>query len=262
MSMVYILSKIFTYVVLSPVIFIFLLFVSALFTKKFRKTIGLFALSFYLLSTFIVAEALLTPLEKPFNTILTELNVDSVIVLSGGNIPASANLPLGPDATKRALWGLMLAKSYSLPLLFSGGGAEEYKESDAFIEFIQEMSQTLGFESRFTQNLTLNNFSIYVEDKSLDTYENAKFSKSIFETSGIQNPKICLVTSAYHMERSMKLYKHFGFQVTPCATDFKLGPTSKEITFFHFVPNFQSLYLSYTALHEYAGLLSLKIRGI
>ncbi|MDD3462073.1 MAG: YdcF family protein [Sulfurospirillaceae bacterium] len=261
MGIMYIISKLFTFTVLSPVIFIIALFAGAFLAKKFKKTILLCALVLYLLSISFVSNILLSPLERPYNLPICQADADAVIVLSGGHIPKSANLPLGSDTTKRALWGVMLAKSKNLPLLFSGAGLKEYKESDAFLDMAQEMSSMLELALPQNKIFTPKQFSILIEDKSLDTYENAKLSQKFFKDNGIENPRIYLVTSAYHMERSKRLYEHFGFKVTPSATDFKLGP--KEPTnLMNFVPNFHFMNLSYTALHEYAGLLSLKLRGV
>lgn len=101
---------------------------------------------------------------------------------------------------------------------------------------------------------------MHVEDKSLDTYQNAEFSKVAFEKAGLKEPTIYLVTSAYHMKRSIRLYEHFGFKVIPAATNFKINHRAKDM--WDYLPNAHSLYKSYIALHEYVGLLSLKVRGI
>lgn len=103
-------------------------------------------------------------------------------------------------------------------------------------------------------------FGLYVEDKSLDTYENAKLSKKVLNDIGIYKPTIILVTSAFHMHRSKLLYEHFGFTVIPAATDFKLSQSPKNM--WDYFPSMGALKKSYTALHEYAGILSLWLRGI
>jgi uncharacterized SAM-binding protein YcdF (DUF218 family) len=62
------------------------------------------------------------------------------------------------------------------------------------------------------------------------------------------------------MKRSLKLYKHFGFDVIPAATDFKVS--NKPKTNWSYLPNIGAFNNSYTALHEYFGILSLYVRGI
>lgn len=261
MSSVYILSKLFTYLVLPPGIFIILFLIASFYAKRFRLFFIANAIIFYLLSNSYVSDWLLRPLEEPFNQSIAKTPVDAVIVLGGGHTQGVANLPLSSDAYKRMMWGLMVAKSNNLPLLFSGGGMQkEYLESDAFLDSLKELKLYLEIATPNSKSLSTKEFSLHVEDKSLDTYQNAEFSKTAFEKAGLKEPTIYLVTSAYHMKRSIRLYEHFGFKVIPAATNFKINHRAKDT--WDYLPNAHSLYKSYIALHEYVGLLSLKIRGI
>jgi len=249
---IYIVSKLFTYLVLPPGIFIVMFLLASLYAKKFKAIFFLFALSFYALSNSYVADWLLKPLENPYNKPLhVDQKADAIIVLGGGSVAGSANLPLANDAYKRAIWGLMIAKQTNLPLYFSGAGTyQAYTEADAFMDSINEIKT----------NLQVDGVSLHVETKSLNTYQNAKFSKKMFLEKGIEKPTIYLVTSAYHMRRSIALYKYFGFKIIPAATGFKIS--NKPKTYWSYLPNIGALNKCYTALHEYAGLLSLVLRGV
>ncbi len=260
MSLVYIASKLFTYFVLPPGIFILLFILMAFYVKKFKKIFLFFGLCFYLLSNTFVANLLLEPLEKPYNKVFDKnTKADAVVVLGGGNIIPSANLPLASGANKRALYGLMLAKSQNLPLLFSGGGLiRKYSEANSFVKTMQELQKGLSINLKFSQKIQRGKFVILTEDRSLDTFQNAKFTKDKFADIGIKNPTIFLVTSAYHMRRAKELYEYFGFRVIPTATDFKIDYKSKGI--FGYLPDIGAFNRSYIALHEYAGLLSLMFR--
>ena len=252
MSTIYIVSKLFTYLVLPPGIFILLLLLASFYAKKFKFIFLLGAFGFYALSNSFVADILLTPLETPYNVTLDKtLKADAVIVLAGGSVAGSTNLPLANDAYKRSVWGLMIAKQTNLPLYFSGAGLyKKYTEADAFNDSVNEIKT----------NLQVEDISLHVENRSLDTYQNAKFSKELFKEQGIENPTIFLVTSAYHMKRSVKLYKNFGFNVIPAATGFRISNKPKNN--WDYLPNMGAFQKSYVALHEYAGLLSLILRGI
>lgn len=262
MSTVYILSKIFTYSVLPPGMFIVLLLLASFYAKKFRFFLLCGTLFFYALCNSYVADALLSPLEKQYNTPLhVNDEANAVVILGGGNVKGSANLPLSDEAYKRAMWGIMVAKSQNLPVLFSGAGIEQgYSESDAFLESAEALKTFLNLEIPTNSPLHVKAFSLHVENKSLDTFENAKLSKALFLEARIEKPTIYLVTSAYHMRRSIKLYEHFGFNVIPTATAFKIS--SREKNGWDLLPNMWAFEKSYIALHEYAGLLSLKLRGI
>jgi uncharacterized SAM-binding protein YcdF (DUF218 family) len=242
--------------------FIALLLLASFYAKKFRLFFLCGTLFFYALSNSYVADALLSPLEHPYNTPLhVSPNANAVVVLGGGHIKGSANLPLTDEAYKRSMWGIIIAKTHQLPLLFSGAGADSsYTESDAFLDSIKELNVLFNSEIPMNQPLHDKNFSLHVENKSLDTYQNAKLSKEAFEKAGILNPTVYLVTSAYHMKRSSALYEHFGFKIIPAATAFKIS--TREKNGWDYLPNIWALEKSYTALHEYAGLLSLKLRGI
>lgn len=242
--------------------FIALLLLASFYVKKFRLFFLCGTLFFYALSNAYVADALLAPLEKPYNTSLhVKDGANAVVILGGGHIKGSANLPLSDEAYKRAMWGIMVAKAQNLPVLFSGAGMEQgYSESDAFLESAKALRTFLNLELHTHLPLHVKTFSLHVEDKSLDTFENAKLSKALFLDAGIEKPTIYLVTSAYHMRRSITLYEHFGFNVIPMATAFKIS--TKEKNGWDLLPNIWAFEKSYIALHEYAGLLSLKLRGI
>ena len=261
MSGVYIVSKLFTYLFLPPGIFALLFVGAAFFVKRFRLFFFANGIILYFLSTPYVADWLLTPLEAPYNTSFEKRAVDAVIVLGGGHTQGVANLPLSSDAYKRMMWGLMVAKSNNLPLLFSGGGNQkEYLESDAFLDSLKEIKSYLDIQPPSSKSLASKEFSLHVEDKSIDTYQNALFSKQAFQAVGISEPTVYLVTSAYHMRRAVMLYEHFGFHVIPAATNFKINHRARDM--WDYLPNAHAFYKSFIALHEYAGLLSLKIRGI
>ncbi len=262
MSLFYVISKLFTYLILPPGIFILVLFLAAFYAKRFKVVFLFFALCFYLLSNTFVANFLLEPLEKPYNKVLkVQKNADAVIVLGGGIIVGSANLPLTNDAYKRAIYGIMIGKSQNLPVLFSGGGlSKKNRESDAFITCAKELEKPFGVNIIISKNIAIKRFSILVESKSLDTFQNAKFTKGKFQKAGVDKPVIYLVTSAYHMKRAVMLYRHFGFKVIPSATDFKIS--HKESNIWDYFPKMRAFRHSFVALHEYFGILSLALRHI
>ena len=263
MNFSYLASKIFAYLVLSPLIFVIFFLAASFYAKKFRIVFIAISLSFYALSIPYVSNSLLLPLEKPYNKVLAQNNsVNAVVVLSGGSVEGSANIPIASDAYKRAMWGLMIAKSQNLPLLFSGAGLEIYSEADAFLDSMKEIKNNLHVDMPISSALTIGSFSLHVENRSLNTYQNAQFSKEAFENIGIDRPTVYLVTSAFHMKRSITLFEHFGFEVIPAATSFRLDNKAEEVGLLSFLPKFSSLNNSYIALHEYTGLISLALQGI
>ncbi len=240
--MIYIISKLLTFFFLPPGIFIIALLLGAYFSKGYKKTLLFFTTLFYLFSNSYFSYYILSPLEKPFKKeIKTENKVDKIVILGGGNIKDSPNLPLRNDAFKRVIYGIMLSNSTNIPIIFTGGGNNKnYKESDSFIETVKELEKNLNIQIDYK-----------VESKSLNTYENAKYTKKLLGKEGIKNPSVYLVTSAYHMRRAVMIFENFGFKVIPKATDFKAE--KKDFSFLKILPNIGAFYNSYLALHEYIG---------
>ncbi len=239
-----------------PGLFIVLTILAVLFYKRARGYLALVAIIFYMLSCKAVGNFLLTPFEEPYNHVHTPQKVDAMVVLSGGSYGKSANLTLGHNSLKRLLYGIMIAKKENLPIIYSGRGLLKYDESQSAKDTVKELNDYLDIKLQKSDGIE-NKFSIFYEDKSLNTYENAKFTKAIFLKRGVKEPTIYLVTSAFHMTRSLKLYKYFGFNVIPLATDFM---TIKQVHLGDFVPSTMGLQMSYHALHEAVGLLQLKLK--
>ena len=236
----YLLSKLFTAIFLPPGIFIVALLIAGFLAKRFKKVFITLAVIFYLLSIKPVANFLLAPLEvyKALDT-----GAFAVVVLSGGS-NANGVIKAYPDAFKREFFGYYLAKQKALPLIFSGGGVQKIKEA-----------QNAKSDFALMQKLSDSNLTIYYEDKSLNTKQNAKFSAKLFDKYKLPK-KIYLVTSAYHMQRAMLYFKKYGFTVIPKFVDYKVD---NSYTFYDFLPQMNSFKNSYLALHEYIGLIVAKL---
>ena len=236
----YILSKLFTYLFLPPGIFIVALFIASFYVRRFRWLFFSLSVIFYLLSIKPVANLLLAPLESINGN---NSKADAVVVLAGGS-NFNGIIKAYPDAFKREFYAFYLAKEKSLPLIFSGGGKRKHSEAD---------NAKSDFE--LLQKLSNSKLTIYYEDKSLNTKQNAIFTENLF--SKLKLPKnIYLVTSAYHMKRAIIYFKKAGFSVSPKAVDFKL---EKEYNFYDYIPNMSNFKNSYLAIHEYIGIIVAKV---
>lgn len=235
----YILSKLFTYLLLPPGIFILTLFLAGIWAKRFRFLFISLAIIFYLLSIKFVANFLLAPLES---IKYSDINASTVVVLAGGS-NASGILKAYPDAFKREFYAYYLAKQKSLPLVFSGAGVKKRKEATAAkSDFI------------LMQKLSNSKIKIHYENKSLNTKQNAQFTAMLFNKLKLSK-NIYLVTSAYHMPRALIYFKNAGFKVTPKAVGFKV---EEGYNFYDCLPNMHNFKNSYLAIHEYIGLLVAK----
>ena len=242
--MFYIISKLFTYLFLPPGIFIIILLIATIFAKRFKILFFISALTLYLLSIQPVSNMLLNPLENFKHK--DNITPSAVVVLGGGSNPKDT-IKAFPDAFKREVYGLILAKTYNIPFVFSGGGIGKISEAENTKHDVQLLTKT------FDVNITT-----YFEDKSLNTIQNGMYTALLFKK--LKLPKnIYLVTNAYHMKRSYKIFKFFGFKIITKPVGFYSKPIESIWDYF---PNMNSLNASYKAIHEYFGLLSLKIKGI
>ena len=100
--------------------------------------------------------------------------------------------------------------------------------------------------------------AIVVEDRSLNTRENALFSLRILAARNIR--RILLVTSASHMPRAAAAFRKAGFEVTPAPADFQTGWDPLDVPL-EWWPNAHSLAYSDIALKEWLGLVLYRLRG-
>ena len=235
----YVISKLFTYLFLPPGIFIIILLIAGFLAKKLKWLFFISALFLYLISTKFIANLLLYPLEHNFKK--DNITPKAVVVLGGGVNPID-KLKAMPDAFKREVYGLLLAKKYNLPFIFSGGGIK-IKEAN----FIKD-------DVNLFKKICNCNVKTYYENKSLNTYQNAKFTAKLFKKLNLKK-EIFLVTSAYHLKRAIILFKKFNFKIIPKPIGFFYDPHYKYLDIF---PNEGNFHKSYKAIHEYFGLIKAK----
>ena len=204
-----------------------------------------------------IAELLLSPLESqypPIQTINEASNAHAleklsgvkwVVVLAGGAHPNPA-LPTMSNLTERSMVrlteGIAIHKiSIGSKLLLSGGSLKGDVTEAALMS---KTAQLLGVD--------VNN--IVLEELSVDTESQAENIKRIVGDDGI-----VLVTSAFHMPRSMGLFRRAGMNPLPAPTDFFSDPGKTSIG--DFVPSANVIRKSEVAFHEIIGLAWAKLRG-
>jgi hypothetical protein len=102
---------------------------------------------------------------------------------------------------------------------------------------------------RFFLGLGIPQDRLVLENRARNTEENAEFSKSLL--AGIEGPKL-LVTSAFHMPRSMGLFRKAGIEVLPWPTDYRSsGVEGFGVDVTNPVDN---LMTTTTAIREWVGL--------
>ena len=200
---------------LPPGIFIVALFALAWYAWKRRgeRRIAalLFALTFvfYLLCTSVVAERTLGWLEQAYLP-PAEPAGDVIIMLGGGAMPDSPDVDgvgaLCASPANRLLTAVRLQRKLGVPILLSGG--QVYEDTGAEAKIAKRVLMSLGVPEE----------KILTETKSINTSQNARFSAEILRENGLSHP--ILVTSAFHMKRSVLNFQKQGVAVEPFPTDY------------------------------------------
>jgi uncharacterized SAM-binding protein YcdF (DUF218 family) len=98
---------------------------------------------------------------------------------------------------------------------------------------------------------------IVLEGQSRNTHENAEFLRPILQPKAGQ--RWLLVTSAYHMPRSVSIFRKSGFDVTAYPVDFRLRDSGDVLRPFDSIPD--GLKRVDLAMREYAGLVAYWLTG-
>jgi uncharacterized SAM-binding protein YcdF (DUF218 family) len=99
---------------------------------------------------------------------------------------------------------------------------------------------------------------IIVENRSLNTYQNALFSRPILDSLG--EGRFLLITSATHMRRAVACFEGRGIEVQPYAVQKKVGNRRWELDYL-LAPDISNFGKWQQLVHEWAGFVSYKLRG-
>lgn len=249
--MLYIVKLFYAWLLPPGLFLLFLLIAYVLYnkTRKVRYFFVAFALV-YLLSIGFVCNPLLKPLEnyymQPDLSALQE--ADAIVVLGGGSVGGVTDFDgegqVGADPANRLFMGIRLHRALNLPIILSGGQVFSYTGTEADIEY--RLLKSAGVDEKF----------LLKENRSRNTVENARFTKQLCEKMGFN--KVILVTSGYHLPRSVLIFEREGMCVIPYPTDYKIG---KEfvVDAFSFTPSSGCLNNSALAMREYLGILAIKV---
>ena len=136
--------------------------------------------------------------------------------------------------------GIRLHRKTGLPILVTGGVLAPGATPIAAV-----MAQVMGAEYATPPR--------WVEDRSRDTWENATFSAAMLKAEGITS--VYLVTTSWHMPRSILAFERAGLAVTAApvrAPDYVAG--------FDIIPQASGWQASYYAMHELIGYLWYRLR--
>jgi uncharacterized SAM-binding protein YcdF (DUF218 family) len=144
------------------------------------------------------------------------------------------------DTMGRIVTAFRIHRQTNLPLIITGGKGWKCSEEEAPVV------------RRILMDMGVNPKKIYIETFSKDTMENAREVKRICDSIGSKQP--LLVTSAYHMKRSILSFEKVGLKVIPVPSDFKSSKVNCR-DWIEYFPDMESLSGSFKAIKEYFGLI-------
>ncbi|MDC1156137.1 YdcF family protein [Candidatus Pelagibacter sp.] len=215
--------------IFSPLFFIISLIIFGLIlnSKKISLT-GVAILIFF--SVPVVSDKLIAYLESDYELIKTSKveSANAIVVLSGmvKKIQTKNGLDYEwGEAVDRIFAGIDLFKLNKAPVLILTGGKLPWSIGVPEGEYLRDVAIDLGVLKK----------DILITKNVKNTDEEAK---AVMKLLSSDNPKVILVTSAFHMPRAQLVFEAAGINVIPFPVDFRAH--TDKITFMSFIPSAHS----------------------
>jgi uncharacterized SAM-binding protein YcdF (DUF218 family) len=255
--MFFLVSKIF-WLLAQPLSVVFLLMLGAILSLFWgRKRLALSALILGLLvhgavSFTNLGYLIMQPLEDRFAVPAPRpTSVDAIIMLGGATLerPSTARQTAElNDAGDRLTTTLWLAQIYPTAKIFISGGSGAMTDEG-------EAEATTA--ERFFLSFGISPDRLVLEGESRNTDENVANTKVLLGDSG--EGTLVLVTSAFHMPRSVGIFEKAGISVIPWPTDYRTpGP---QWLGFDIANPVQNVNVSTAAIKEWVGLVIYHLTG-
>lgn len=196
----------------------------------------------FLLMVYPFSDSLLSPLEKRFSkpTALPQ-NIDGIIVLGGGEKLKQSlswqTQELG-DAGDRFIGAAVLAKHYPhAPIIYSGGS-----------NLLRPVQYDANIAQMLLTAIGISKERLVIESQSRNTAENFLFMKAKLPKP---NGSYLLVTSAFHMPRSVGVARKQAINVIPYPVDYMTNNKELRQWDFDYIAHLEILDLAW---HEWLGL--------
>jgi len=195
---------------------------------------------------------LLYPLEQRFPPWDPARGAPDGIIVLGGPVDPDLSLahhaPAVTSSPDRMITAAALAHRYpNARLVYTGGSARLISNSAKEADYAAEIFESLGIaKSRLT-----------MERLSRNTAENAAFTRDLLQPK--PGERWLLVTSAFHMPRSVGLFRKVGFAVEPYPVDWRIGGRDDLFSFNNVAVD--GLSHTDTAVREWMGLAAYRLTG-
>lgn len=237
------LSKIF-WILAQPDHFLLLLLLLGL--LQIRRRVGkllvtLVLVSFISVAMFPMGNLLLQPLESQFPQPQLPTQINGVIVLGGGEDAELTALhgqaSFGDGAERLMVVPELLHRYPNAKVIFTGGSGSvlrpDYRGGDVAHKWLAAQ----GIEEQ-----------VIIERDSRNTFQNALLTRELLREMNLPEENWLLVTSAFHMPRSMGVFRHAGLEPIAYPVDYRAAEN-------RFRPNLtRNMQELNTAVREWIGL--------
>lgn len=245
-AMFFWLSKLLSFLI-TPLTWILICLLLALFLKnvKLKKRFliaGVFLFMFFTNS--YITNAVLHAWEVPATSIKQlNKNYEAAIVLGGISFwDHELNRIQFSRSSDRVFQSLELYHlGYVKKLIIVGGSGSVVYPLDKESVQIKTYLMNIGYKDE----------DIIIEERSRNTFENAKYTKEILDSLKMKGPFL-MVTSGFHMKRAQACYEKFGIHSTAYSTDRYSGEMIFEF-YKLFIPNTSCIQAWDVLLHEFFG---------
>lgn len=254
--MFFIFSKVFAFLQ-NPISWIFILGILAIFLKDLRKRKKLIisiCLIFYLFGNEYIVDQVVQKWEIPpirLNKLKSKYPLG--VLLCGVSRPGSQpddriNISSSPD---RVLHTIMLYRmGFIDKILITGGSGSLFGQKKSEAQELKELLQL----SMIPDSVMI------LEESSRNTHENAKFSSELISKMGIKDDFL-LITSAFHMRRSMACFAKYDLKPQPFSVNAGSHPENPIEIEKLLIPAAWSFIKWQMMIHEIIGYVSYKVSG-
>lgn len=221
------------------------------YVRAARRLLTLVSVLAFLVMAYPLPDFLMTPLETRFQTpAVLPVKVDGIIVLGGAeNLKLSKawQQPQLGESAERILAAAELSRRYSeAPLIYSGGSN---------LVQMPKLDNEGLVSASLLQQAGVTAEQIVMEAKARNTHENFVLIKPLLpEASG----HYLLVTSAFHMPRSVGIARKQGVNVIPYPVDYRAAKAELRYWDFDFFSHLQVLEVAW---REWIGLTAYYFSG-
>jgi uncharacterized SAM-binding protein YcdF (DUF218 family) len=207
----------------------------------------------YITSVPLVGMTMMKRLESHYH--FTDLsNVppsDAIVVLGGvlGPLPSPQQLVNLNEANERLEASIQLMlQNKGKWLVFTGGRIPWVKQEKSEGEYLREIAIERGVSSD----------KVLVTEEVGHTQDEARVIAEWMRNRRWK--QVTLITSAWHMPRAARLFRHTGVNFLPVTVDYQIGK-EQTFTLLDFLPSSYGLRLTETVIREWYGIFYYTFRG-